>query len=430
LSECHHTLAWSDLPRLGGLLPHKLISHLQKRSFPDLPPEKIHSHPWPELARLASRSLNIPFIGNALRRSFSIQKSNRAFDAAVARRLPHIPNLKGVYSYFDTSLHTFRSARKLGLRTIYELPTPYWRAVANICDSERRRLPAWAATLPSNETLSASAAQRDEELQLADLVIVPSHFVRESLKLAPHFKAPVIVLPYGCPEPGPPIRTPHSAIRTPLRLLFVGTLSQSKGLADLLEAIAPLDNQVHLTLAGSPSSSEVSALLQSEIRNPKPSGARQPEPSGDGRRQTASGCPKGWDGGSNQSEITLLGQLPHTELLAELPNHDLLVLPTLYEGLSLSILEAMSAGLPVLTTTHSGMKGLIENGRQILMVEPRSPEELRGAIQYLLQHPEDRERLSHEGLQWAKAHGWGEYRKSLRNVIETHLQESACSQGR
>jgi len=384
LSECHHTLAWSHLPRLGGLLPHNLISHLQKRSFPDLPPEKVHSHPWPELARLAFRSVNIPVIGNTLRHCFDIQNSNRKFDAAVARRLPQIPDLTAVYSYFDTSLHTFRAAKKLGLRTLYELPTPYWKSVAKICDAERTRLPLWSSTLPSTESLSAIAVQRDEELQLADLIIVPSHFVRESLELAPPFQGKVHVVPYGCPEPmaAPPTlnREPRTENREPLKLLFVGTLSQSKGLADLLEAIVPLGNQVCLTLAGS------SPFPLSPI----PSSVRQ------------------------------LGQLPHAALLAELPKHDLMVLPTLYEGLSLSLLEAMSAGLPVLTTTHSGLKGLVENGRQVLMVEPRSPDQLRGQIQHLLQHPEDRERLSKEGLHWAKAHGWKNYREGLRRAIEMH----------
>jgi starch synthase len=399
LAECHHTLAWSKPPLFGNLWPPSLRSQIQRRCFPNLPRKKLRTHPWPEIIRLVSRSNRIPILANWLRKRFDIAHLNQGFDAAVARRLPHAPGLKAVYGYFDTSLQTFRAAKSLGLTTIYELPTPYWRYTQKQIDLERTRqgVSPWAATLPSEGAFENTAASRDEELQLADIVIVPSQLVRASLELAPSFKAPVIVIPYGCPEPtDDPVRTKNSEPRTqnsaPLKLLFVGTLSQSKGLADLLEAIIPFGDQVQLTLAGSSTSPSPISHLPSSIRQ--------------------------------------LGQLPHTELLAELPNHDLLVLPTLYEGLSLSILEAMSAGLPVLTTTHSGMKGLIENERQILMVEPRSPEELRGAIQHLLHQPEDRERLSREGLQWAKAHGWGEYRKSLINVIETHLQESPCSQGR
>lgn len=384
LAECHHTLAWTEPPIRGDFWPSSLRSQIERRCFSELPREKLKSHPWREIIRLASRTHRFPILSNWLRRRYDIQSVNRHFDEAVARRLSQIPDLTAVYGYFDTSLHTFRAAKKRGLRTLYELPTPYWKSVAKICDAERARLPLWSSTLPSTESLSATAEQRDEELQLADLVIVPSHFVRESLELAPPFKAKVRVVPYGCPEPlaAPPTlnREPRTANREPLKLLFVGTLSQSKGLADLLEAIVPLGNQVCLTLAGS------SPFPLSQI----PSSVRQ------------------------------LGQLPHAALLAELPKHDLMVLPTLYEGLSLSLLEAMSAGLPVLTTAHSGLKGLVENGRQVVMVEPRSPDELRGQLQRLLEHPEDRERLSQEGLHWAKAHGWKHYREDLRSAIEMH----------
>jgi alpha-maltose-1-phosphate synthase len=341
----------------------------------------LRTHPWPEIIRLVSRSNRIPILANWLRKRFDIAHLNQGFDAAVARRLPHAPGLKAVYGYFDTSLKTFRAAKRLGLTTIYELPTPYWRFTQKLIHLERTRqgVSPWAATLPSEGAFENTSASRDEELQLADIVIVPSQLVRASLELAPPFKAKVHIVPYGCPEPTTPQLTqnnePRTENREPLKLLFVGTLSQSKGLADLLEAIAALGDQVQLTLAGSsPSPSPISHL---------PSSVRQ------------------------------LGQLPHASLLAELPKHDLLVLPTLYEGLSLSILEAMSAGLPVLTTTHSGMIGLIENGTHAILVPPSDPDTLRTQIQSLINNPIQLNALSQAAFAWAASHSWTHYRQSL-----------------
>jgi glycosyltransferase involved in cell wall biosynthesis len=381
LAECHHTLAWTEPPLKGGFWPPGLVSQLQRRCFPDLPREKLKTHPWPEIIRLASRTHRFPILTRWLRRRYDIQTVNRHFDEAVARRLPQIPDLTAVYGYFDTSLHTFRAAKKRGLRTLYELPTPYWKSVAHICDAERTRLPLWSSTLPSTESLSATAVQRDEELQLADLIIVPSHFVRESLELAPPFQGKVHVVPYGCPEPmaAPPTlnREPRTENREPLKLLFVGTLSQTKGLADLLEAIVPLGNQVCLTLAGS------SPFPLSQI----PSSVRQ------------------------------LGQLPHAALLAELPKHDLMVLPTLYEGLSLSLLEAMSAGLPVLTTPHSGLAGIVENGVQAILIPPSDPNTLRSHIRTLLEHPIQLSALSQASQNWAQSHTWSHYRQALQALV-------------
>jgi glycosyltransferase involved in cell wall biosynthesis len=414
LSQCHHTLAWKSLPQWTIKFPRALQIQLNRRLVPHLPPHALHIHPWPEIARLAARSFSIPFVSRWLQRRFPIQEINHRFDLSIARRLPQSPDLTVVYGYFDTSLHTFRAAKRLGLRTIYELPTPYWRTVAEICDVERLRLPAWANSLPSSESLATSAAQRDEEIQLADLVIVPSPFVRDSLSLAPPFQAPVIVLPYGCPEaPSPTLPSPDSSIpsstfnvhrsafnvpsqiiasrspishlpsspaKPPLRLLFAGTLSQSKGLADLLEAIIPFGTQVQLTLAGSSSSPSPISHLPSSIRQ--------------------------------------LGQLPHSELLKQMREHDLFVLPTLYEGLSLALLESLSQGLPVLTTYHSGLDGLINEGKEGFLVPIQSPHAIRNCIEKIISDPSQLAGMASAARDWAAQHSWSQYRQQLRQAVE------------
>ncbi len=383
LAECHHTLAWNAPPWLTRLLPSGLRAVCQRRAFSELPAAKLNAHPWPELARLAFRNLNLPWLGPHLRNRYRIEAVNRRFDSAVAYRVAHSSGLSGVYSYFDTSLHTFREARRIGLRTFYELPTPYWRLVERILASEHRRFQnsAWAATLPSCETIAEAGIHRDEELQLADIVIVPSPFVRDSLALAPSFKGEIIVVPYGCPEPTHE-KSPHQS-QEPLKLLFVGTLSQSKGLADLLEAVLPLGDQVKLTLAGSFPSLGASNL-KSQI---------------------------------SERPIRQLGQIPHHTLMAELRHHDLLILPTLYEGLSLAVLEAMSQGLPVLTTTHSGFQGIVEGGKQMLLIPPGDPNSLRMSLQELLNHRESLFRLAAAGLEWARGNTWSVYRQKLRTAL-------------
>lgn len=381
LRACHHNLAWTDPPGLPALLPGALRAALRRRQFPAVLAPRLRTHPLPEWARLVAARLRLPLLAPLARRLCSIQASNRRFDRAVARSLGG-SGCQAVHGYFDTSLHTFREARRLGLRRIYELPTPYWRTVRRVTEAERARRPGsdWNATLPSADSLAASAAQRDEELQLADLILVPSAFVRDSLAEAPAFQAPVVVIPYGCPDLAPPLTTGDSPR---LRLLFAGTLSQSKGLADLLEAIEPLGDRVSLTLAGSAS-------------GPLPAGLRHPG-----------------------AQVRRAGQLPHGDLLQEMRGHDLLVLPTLYEGLSLVALEAMSQGLPVLTTTCSGLDGLIENGRHARLVPPADPAALRAEIESLLSQPEARRSLAEQARDWAREHSWQRYGTSLVNACRS-----------
>mgnify|MGYP003668691275 CR=1 FL=1 len=298
--------------------------------------------------------------------------------------------LQAVFGYIDTSLETFTKAKQMGLRTIYEMPTPYWKSVRELTDTESQRWPDWAEGLPKIEPDSEQSSRRDQELQLADLVIVPSTFVRDSLFAAPAFKAPIAVVPYGCPKSIPQIRNPKSEIRNPLKLLFAGTLSQSKGLADLLEAIQPLGNQVHLSIAGSPSSSDVSTLLHSALRTP-------------------------------HSAITLLGQLPHARLLEEMHHHDVFVLPTLYEGLALVLLEAMSRGLPVITTENSGIADLIENGKQGIVLPIRRPDLIRDQLDRMISDPTVLQSMGSAAFEWSRMNSWADYRQNLKEALHPVL---------
>jgi len=66
---------------------------------------------------------------------------------------------------------------------------------------------------------------------------------------------------------------------------------------------------------------------------------------------------------------------------------DLFVLPSLEEGMSLALLEAMAAGLPVVATDIPGNRQLVADGRQGVLVPPGSPPRLAAALRRLLDQP-------------------------------------------
>jgi len=86
-----------------------------------------------------------------------------------------------------------------------------------------------------------------------------------------------------------------------------------------------------------------------------------------------------------EGRAALLGRRDDVPIL--LAAADLLCLPSREEGLSLAALEAMAAGLPVASTDVGGMGEAIEHGTTGLLVPPRNPTALSGALRALLADP-------------------------------------------
>ena len=66
---------------------------------------------------------------------------------------------------------------------------------------------------------------------------------------------------------------------------------------------------------------------------------------------------------------------------------DVFVLPSLYEGLPVSVLEAMAAGTPVVATAVGGTDEAVVDGESGILVPPRDPEALANAIREVLSNP-------------------------------------------
>ncbi|MBH41834.1 MAG: hypothetical protein CL685_03905 [Candidatus Magasanikbacteria bacterium] len=82
-----------------------------------------------------------------------------------------------------------------------------------------------------------------------------------------------------------------------------------------------------------------------------------------------------------EDSVTLLGRLPHIEVLEYLQASDLFVLNTAYEGLSHLLLEATMMHCPILTTDVGGNPEAVEEGINGMLVEYNNTEELAGKIE-------------------------------------------------
>jgi glycosyltransferase involved in cell wall biosynthesis len=91
------------------------------------------------------------------------------------------------------------------------------------------------------------------------------------------------------------------------------------------------------------------------------------------------------------SMVRFLGNRPDVPRL--LAASDLFVLPSLWEGLPMALLEGMAAGLPVVATDVAGSRQVVRNGRDGILVPPGDAAALASAMAAVLANDEERARL-------------------------------------
>lgn len=87
-------------------------------------------------------------------------------------------------------------------------------------------------------------------------------------------------------------------------------------------------------------------------------------------------------------QVHFLGEVTNDEVLKILPEHDLIVLPSLAEGMPVAIIEAMKAGvIPIVNNLPGGIQELVENNVTGYKIEQNKPEAYASAITGLFHDP-------------------------------------------
>ena len=88
-----------------------------------------------------------------------------------------------------------------------------------------------------------------------------------------------------------------------------------------------------------------------------------------------------------KDNIVFTGYFPDKKLPRLYQAADVFAFSTFYENLPFAVLEALSTGLPVVTTNVGGIPEMIEDGKNGFLVEPSNSRELADRILYCLEHP-------------------------------------------
>jgi starch synthase len=307
-----------------GVAP-KATRNASNRNAVDVDASRVRSFPR---YHAASRLFRPFAVGPTVERL-----ADRRCDAAIARWLGALdPPPAIVHGFEGSALATLSAARARGAVTVLDVPSAHEWANAAV-----RRAGGRAATAAQTERLRAERA-------CADIVVVPSDRVARCLVENGVEAQRIVAIPLGVDVTAfAPTRRPVDGV---FRVLFAGTVSELKGVRHLLAAWDRLDlEDAELVLAGG-ADADGTALLRSAGRSCR------------------------W-----------LGPVPRSRMPQLYASADAFVLPSLSDGFGLVIAEAMACGLPVVTTTATGVP--LADGEHGLVVPPGDVAALAGAIRRL-----------------------------------------------
>ncbi len=180
---------------------------------------------------------------------------------------------------------------------------------------------------------------------LVDRYIALTDFARDRLA-AGGFPAERICVKPNFVDPDPGVREGPGSYA-----IFAGRLTLEKGLHTLLDAWKRLGPDIPLRIAGDgPLRDALARRIERE----------------------------------NIAGVTLLGSLPRDAMLRELHGARVLVFPSAwYEGMPLAILEAFACGVPTIATRLGGMREMIDDGRNGLLVAPGDSAGIAARVRWL-----------------------------------------------
>ncbi|MGA9383206.1 MAG: glycosyltransferase family 4 protein, partial [Phormidium sp.] len=217
------------------------------------------------------------------------------------------------------------------------------------------------------------------EIQLADRIFVPSSFVQKSLLDAGIKADKISVIPFGAPIDYflPKPKQDHI-----FRVLFIGRVGPRKGAHYLLQAWQELKlSSAELLLVG------INEFPHNYLEK-------------------------------YVDIIRYIPSVPHSSLNSYYNSGNVLVLPTLVEGLPLVILEAMACGIPVITTPNAGISDIITNGVEGFIVPIRDVEALKEKLEWCYHHPQELAEMGLAARRKAEYLTWNLYRQKLINQVQ------------
>jgi len=348
----------------------KLEKPWQNRYLYGVPPSKLHCYPTLEIKAWWQINQGIPINEVFWERNNNFQKQIplKAIDTSQ------------IVIGFDTSSHIL-SARVKAQDKIFILDRSigHPRSSAIIAETIRETFPEWKDTWEIKSEMQLIS--EDIEHQLADVIVVPSRFVFNSLVDNGVSQNKIIINPFGTD-----VQHFHPASEfpklDPLIFLYVGRCMARKGLPLLLSAWQQLQpTNAELWIAGT-------GKVPEEIQNQSPNSVR-------------------WLGSISREKLPQLFQQAHV-----------FIFPSFFEGLAQVQLEAAACGLPIIATTASGSEEIVEEGKTGFIIESGNLEQLIKCIHKFLNRPSLAVDMHKAAKERASMWSWSNYGDRWQKILQ------------
>ena len=318
--------------------------------------------------------------------SLKIEEVNRLMAAKAGRYINFFWRFRRDLRVFRADLVVFFiSSRRLGL--LAEFPFVLWTRIHHVPYALYLHTRGYGR-LYSRSRMFREILRRMFRPALACFVLAD----RLKQEIQGFFPGKIFVLPNCVDAPEPFNRAPVSATA---RVLFLSNLHESKGLWTLLAAMPKViaaSPDVLFVLAGPWQDRSVEKEVLEYIE-------------GHGIRESV------------QRTGSVFGKDKENVLAAS----DIFVFPSHYpfEAMSLVVLEAMRAGLPVITSDVGALPEVVIEGKTGFVIPPKDPEELARKILRLVKNPELRRRMGEASRQRFLAHySAAVYKKRVGQILK------------
>ncbi|MFD2573458.1 glycosyltransferase family 4 protein [Spirosoma soli] len=293
-----------------------------------------------------------------------------------------------LYSYYAHS--AFQQAifdKSPVQRILFQLhPHPY--NIRQLLEEEMERVPFAAQSIRDEDEFRLRPAQLESlavEPSMATLCVTASRFTQETLLQQGIPATRIRVVPYGVDSTRFPARL-QPPTSDAFRVIFVGRMNQRKGLADLLEAVRQLQfKKVEVVLCGR---GYVDKNILKAYRD---------------------------------LTIRLHWAVSADQLLRELHQSHVFVLPSLAEGFGHVILEAMAAGLPIITTANTGAPDVLDDGVHGAIVPIRNPQRIAEQLEAAMCRPDEWFEMGQAAARQARLFTWERFRAGIVSVYREEM---------